>query len=383
MWRGYAFHRPCRRANACFTSRTGTPEIQEVKRLLAMMIVLCATSSAQGWPSLGAPQPAQTAHPAVVRVTAIERNGASLGSGVLVAVDATHGLVITNWHVVRDATGPVLVSFPGGFGSGALVLKTDHTWDLAALAIARPPVEPVMISTAPARPGEVLTIAGYGSDSYRAVSGHCTEYLSPGGNNPNEIVEVDIAARHGDSGGPIFNARGELAGVLFGSNDSLFLGQYTMGSYCGRVRLFLASVNGDFRRLPSNAAQLAQQRTPTLEPAPPAAIVAQASPPPSYDTAMPPPLPMYRQTQPPPATANGSMAAGMTDRVSPQIAVSTAGQVSQPSESGGVGMPARYIGQANTAAAPSRAEQIKTILAVIGVFALMFHAIRLVGAATQ
>ena len=58
-------------------------------------------------------------HPAVVRVYAPERNGASLGSGALVAVSQDHGLVMTNWHVVRDATGPIVVAFPDGFRSGA------------------------------------------------------------------------------------------------------------------------------------------------------------------------------------------------------------------------------------------------------------------------
>ena len=43
-------------------------------------------------------------------------------------------------------------------------------------------------------------------------------------------------AREGDSGGPIFNERGELAGVLFGSG-----GGATAGSYAGRVREFLKS----------------------------------------------------------------------------------------------------------------------------------------------
>jgi S1-C subfamily serine protease len=55
---------------------------------------------------------AQTPHPAVVRVIAAEPNGASLGTGALVAVDEAHGLVVTNWHVVRDATGPITVVFP-------------------------------------------------------------------------------------------------------------------------------------------------------------------------------------------------------------------------------------------------------------------------------
>jgi hypothetical protein len=50
------------------------------------------------------------------------------------------------------------------------------------------------------------------------------------------MVEVSASARQGDSGGPIFNARGELAGVLFGSG-----GGTTSGSYAGRVGQFLAT----------------------------------------------------------------------------------------------------------------------------------------------
>ena len=46
---------------------------------------------------------------------------------------ANTGLVVTNWHVVRDATGQVEVVFPDGFRSAAKVLATDPDWDLAAL----------------------------------------------------------------------------------------------------------------------------------------------------------------------------------------------------------------------------------------------------------
>ena len=265
------FHRVCRHAAARSTSATKRP----TNKMTASRTTPRTGRNSREPPAgdrdalwrgiarLGWPAPAaQTAHPAVVRVTALERGGASLGSGVLVAVDQSHGLVLTNWHVVRDAAGPILVSFPDGFTSGAVVLATDHTWDLAALAIWRPNVQPTPIATEPARPGDVLTIAGYGADSYRAVSGRCTEYLSPGGNNPPEIVEVNVAARQGDSGGPIFNARGEVAGVLFGANDSFLEGQYTMGSYCGRVRRFVASVGGDFQRLPASSTMIARQPPP-------------------------------------------------------------------------------------------------------------------------
>ncbi len=121
----------------------------------------------------------QTPYPAVVRVIAPERNGASLGSGTLVDVSDKHGLVITNWHVVKDAAGNVLVSFPDGFQSPGYVIKTDRDWDLAAVAIWRPRVAPMRIAADAPRPGDWLTIAGYGAGNYLAQTGPCTQYMSP------------------------------------------------------------------------------------------------------------------------------------------------------------------------------------------------------------
>ncbi len=176
----------------------------------------------------------QRPHSAVVRVIASEQRGVSHGSGTLVDVQGKYGLVVTNWHVVRDASGPVTVRFPSGFQSGAQVIHMDKDWDLAALVIWRPEVQPVAIAAQVPRPGDTLTIAGYGSGNYREAAGKCTQYVAPGLNLPFEMVEVAVEARQGDSGGPIFNTRGELAGVLFGAG-----GGTTSGSYAGRVRRFL------------------------------------------------------------------------------------------------------------------------------------------------
>lgn len=177
-------------------------------------------------------------HPAVARIVVPERDGVSLGSGTLVDVRGDYGLVVTNWHVVRDAAGPIQVEFPGGFQTQGEVVKTDMDWDLAALSIRRPPgLTPVPITPVAPQPGQWLAIAGYGSGSWRMVSGPCTQYLAPGAEFPYELVELAAEARQGDSGGPIFNERGELAGVLFGSGPG-----YTSGSYGGRVLTFLASV---------------------------------------------------------------------------------------------------------------------------------------------
>jgi hypothetical protein len=176
-------------------------------------------------------------HPAVVRVVAPGKGSVSFGSGTLVDAKGDYGLVITNYHVISESTGNISVIFPDGFYSLAKVRKVDRDWDLAALVIKRPNVQPVPLAAAAPRPGEPLTIAGYGSGNYRAVAGPCTQYVAPDYRMPFEMVELAASARQGDSGGPILNNRGELAGVLFGEG-----GGRTAGSYCGRVKWFLASL---------------------------------------------------------------------------------------------------------------------------------------------
>ena len=56
-------------------------------------------------------------------------------------------------------------------------------------------------------------------------------------NKPYEMVELSVAARQGDSGGPILNSQGELAGVLWGAGWGT-----TSGSYSGRVAAFVAAI---------------------------------------------------------------------------------------------------------------------------------------------
>ena len=191
-------------------------------------------------------QPTGQPHPAVVRVIVPEADATSYGSGTLVDVRGQFGLIITNWHVVRDAAGSVEVLFPDGFRSKARSLKIDSDWDLAALVIWKPSAEPVPISSRAPRPGDLLTICGYGQGMYRAVTGRCTKYYAPRLDFPRHMVELDVEARQGDSGGPIFNHRGEMAGVLFGAGQGT-----TLGSFGGRVGSFLATLAPDIGQRPN------------------------------------------------------------------------------------------------------------------------------------
>jgi serine protease Do len=211
-----------------------------------------------------------TPHPAVARIMSLETNAASFGSGTLIYKQGKHALLVTNHHVIRDSKEEILVSFPNGFRSSAKVVASDPTWDLAALLIWSPSIDAVQITKKAPQSGDELTIAGYGSGRYRAVSGICSQYVSPGLSQPHEMVELKAVARQGDSGGPIFNQDGELAGVLFGAGW-----RTTAGSYSGRVKKFLDPVVGRMQKsavekqsveLPSNESPVSASAAESSQP---------------------------------------------------------------------------------------------------------------------
>ncbi|MBM4092026.1 MAG: trypsin-like serine protease [Planctomycetes bacterium] len=226
-------------ATRCPTGRPATarpwPVVAALLVLaLPVLLGLDPRAQADGWPWLFPFEPPQQPHPSVARVIVKERNAVSQGSATLVDARDRFGLVVTNWHVVRDASESIHVVFPDGFHSAARILHMDRDWDLAALLIWRPPASPVSLASRAPLPGDLLTVAGYGRGTYRASTGRCTQYVAPSGGHPFEMVEVATTVRQGDSGGPIFNEFGQLAGVLFGSD-----GGSTSGSYSGRVAQFL------------------------------------------------------------------------------------------------------------------------------------------------
>lgn len=201
-------------------------------------------------------RPAQTPHPAVVQVV-VQLGGATAnGSGTLIYTDDQYGYVLTNWHVVREAKGMIAVVFPDGFQSFARVLNTDRDWDLALLLIWRPHVSPMAVAGRVPQPGEPITIAGYGSGDYRAARGVAVEYAAPNAYLPYELVDISVPARQGDSGGPMVNDSGELAGVLFGTGHGR-----TTGSHVGRVRTFLDTTFRELTAASSSQSRLRPERS--------------------------------------------------------------------------------------------------------------------------
>jgi hypothetical protein len=178
------------------------------------------------------------------------------------------------------------------------------------------------------------------------------------------MVELEAPARNGDSGGPILNGRGELAGVLFGSAFGR-----TTGSYCGRLQWFLNSVGDEFRQMPSRGL-IAQQRPQQLPAAPP--VVAISATP---ATASPSVTPVAGSQASPVTVGGHSFAPGVGDKPS-SARPSTSPQVVRE----GNAKPLVPVTPPPASPLPG-ADQIKNILAIIGVLAVLYSAFRLLGSA--
>jgi len=180
-------------------------------------------------------------HRAVVRVVYMEAGGVrSYGSGTLVSKAGGRGIVLTCAHVFGHCrpSGNTVVTFRDGRRFAGNLVALDQAWDLAALEIEAPDETPVPVAQDPPRPGDQLQSCGYGPDGhYRCNRGRALGYVRAGNTPTRETLELSGWARDGDSGGPVFNARGQLAAVLWGTN-----GRVVGGTYCGRIRKFLAAI---------------------------------------------------------------------------------------------------------------------------------------------
>jgi formylglycine-generating enzyme required for sulfatase activity len=132
------------------------------------------------------------------------------GSGVIVHQD---GYVLTAHHVVSNARRIVIVT-PGEFRAPAVLVSTDQEHDLALLK-----VDIVGLSEAPlgyagsVRLDEDVIAVGYqfGLKEITVTRGHVAAVRARG---VQRVFQVDAAVNPGNSGGAVFNRRGEVIGIL-------------------------------------------------------------------------------------------------------------------------------------------------------------------------
>jgi len=136
----------------------------------------------------------------------------ALGSGFV--IDAS-GYIVTNNHVIEKADH-IEVAFPNGDTYEAKLIGRDPSIDIAVLKIeAGDDVPYVEFATGDAQVGEwVIAIGnplGYSSSVAAGIVSANHRSISMG--NYDDFIQTDVAINKGNSGGPLFNMKGEVIGI--------------------------------------------------------------------------------------------------------------------------------------------------------------------------
>jgi serine protease Do len=139
-----------------------------------------------------------------------------LGSGFVIN---KAGIILTNNHVVAGAD-EVWVQLSDERRFEARVVGTDPSTDVAVVKLSRPPTDlrPVQIGNSdqvrvgdyvlaignPLGLGQTVTM-GIVSAKNRMLGGRITQY--------EDFIQTDAAINQGNSGGPLFNFKGEVIGI--------------------------------------------------------------------------------------------------------------------------------------------------------------------------
>jgi putative serine protease PepD len=156
------------------------------------------------------------ASPGVVLIQATTGDGQALGTGFLVTAKGT---VLTNAHVVSGAS-KVTATFEGHSAEPAKVLGVDEATDVAVLRVDVPSgARPLPLGrTAGLQVGDPVVAIGnpFGLERTATtgiVSGLKRAISSPNDSPIQNAIQTDAAINHGNSGGPLLDARGRVIGI--------------------------------------------------------------------------------------------------------------------------------------------------------------------------
>jgi putative serine protease PepD len=159
--------------------------------------------------------------PSVVAVqSSLERNGQSgesIGTGLIITTD---GEIVTNAHVVGDAT-TVHVRLNGeSEPREAGVVATDPSRDLALLRVDVSGLSPATFAAPDdVRLGDEVMAIGYALDLdgdptvTLGIVSSLDRTLVTGESSLKGLIQTDAAVSSGDSGGPLVNALGHVVGL--------------------------------------------------------------------------------------------------------------------------------------------------------------------------
>jgi len=158
-----------------------------------------------------------------------ERKFQSAGSGVI--IDAKNGYIITNHHVVENAS-EITVTLLDNRSFTAKVIGTDEGADIAVLQVKQPNLVAMTLGdSAKLEVGDYVVAIGNPFGLSHTVTAGIVSALGRTGINPDgyeDFIQTDASINPGNSGGALVNLRGELVGInsaiLSGSGGNIGIG---------------------------------------------------------------------------------------------------------------------------------------------------------------
>src|SRR5262245_2121884 len=143
-----------------------------------------------------------------------ERQFQSAGSGV--TFDAKNGYIVTNAHVVDNAT-EITVTLHDGRDLTATVVGSDVPSDVAVLKVTPENLTQIALGdSAKLEQGDFVVAIGNPFGLQHTVTSGIVSGLGRSGINPDgyeDFIQTDASINPGNSGGALVNLRGELVGI--------------------------------------------------------------------------------------------------------------------------------------------------------------------------
>lgn len=239
--------------------------------------------------------------PTVVRILVEAGNVQYYGTGTWIQLNADRNAVLTCAHLfVPGRSERITVYFPNLPPLPFRLLALNREWDAALLTAeagaSSNPVLPkaVLLAPNPPKQGDHLRFCGYGPTgsflwNVGTLRGYCRLPRAAG----CCTMVLTGTARMGDSGGPIFTLDGQLAGVLWGTDE-----RSVYGTWAGKI---LQIFDSEFQKVISESkapkSRVHPFRKPRKKPRPDAApptesAVRPQEPNPSGPSQNPPSFPL-------------------------------------------------------------------------------------------
>jgi len=143
-----------------------------------------------------------------------ERQFQSAGSGVI--VDAKNGYIITNHHVVENAS-EITITLLDNRSFTAKVVGSDEGADIAVLQAKQPNLVAMPLGdSAHLEVGDFVVAIGNPFGLQHTVTAGIVSALGRSGINPEgyeDFIQTDASINPGNSGGPLLNLKGDVIGI--------------------------------------------------------------------------------------------------------------------------------------------------------------------------